>query len=228
MKTLQIILSISVLGLITACSSKQEKADADRKDLKVEIMSEDVRVSGGEIEVEMKVKCLPGETEAILQIGNFYKTFPCQEAGMFSYIHKFPTSRLKKNRDKRKDYVLRVRAYHPNRKKDTLAQSLIVISYKDFQSKLVINQALLTVKEMKGLFSDLSVYGQCRQGSKMEVELYDDIRGVTLEEDNLTCGEAGFSFYTRRPGRMKKGTRLLLRETIGDKPLASYEVVLFF
>lgn len=223
MKYLAIV--IATFGLISCSSSKKKEV---AKDIKVEIRTDDVMVSGGIIKIPIAVKCIPGNKEAVLQLGNFYKTFPCEEeAGGFKFVHEFPSSKLKKNREKRKDYVLRIRAYHPDKKKETLSQSLVVISYKDYQSKLVINQSILQMKDMEGVFSDLMVYGQCRQGSRIEVEVFDDWRGVSLEEEVLNCGEAGFNYYTRRPGQMRKGTRLLIREMIEKKPLASYEVVLF-
>lgn len=186
-----------------------------------------MQVVSGMIRVPLKVKCIPGNKEAILQLGNFYKTFECGESGTFEYVHQFPSASLKQNRAKRKDYVLRIRAFHPEKKKETLSQSLVIISYKDYQSKLIINQSMLQLKAIEGIFSDLYVYGQCRQGSTVEVEIYDDWRGVSLEEEKLKCTETGFTYYTRRPGQMRKGTRLLIREMLADKPLASYEVVLF-
>jgi hypothetical protein len=48
-----------------------------------------------------------------------------------------------------------------------------------------------------------------------------------MEEEKLECSETGFSWFSRRPGAMKKGMRLLIRQVKGEKPVSSYEVVLF-
>lgn len=218
---------IMAMTSLMACSTKP-KGDQPPPlvEHKVQIDTGDVQVEESELKVPIKVKCIPGFANAVLQIGDMYKAFECKNGG-FSYTHAFPTSALKENRTKKKDYVLRVRGFHEEKKDSTVAQSLVVISYKDFQSKLVINQALTNIPTQGGLFSDLLVYGQCAQGSNIEIEIFDDWRGVSLEEETLQCGEAGFTYFTRRPGMMKKGMRLLLREMRNEKAMASYEVVLF-
>lgn len=214
------------LATLSACSSKSSEKPAAPKEQKFQIESGDVQVEESELKVPIKAKCIAGYANAVIQIGDLYKAIECKNGG-FSYIHSFPTSTLKENRAKKKDYVLRIRGFHEEKKNDTLAQSLVVISYKDFQSKLVINQSLTTLENQEGLFSDLGVFGQCAQGSTVEVEIFDDWRGVSLEEETLPCTEAGFAYFSRRPGQMKKGMRLLLREMRNEKPMASYEVVLF-
>lgn len=164
---------------------------------------------------------------AALQIGDLYKTFECGKQQSFEYVHSFPKELMKENRLKKKNYVLRVRAFHEDKKDQTLTQSLVIISYKDYQAKLEVHQGIVAMKNMDGVFSDLLAHGQCSEGSTVELEVFDDVRGVSLEEDSIPCSETGFSFATRRPGTMKKGMRLLIRQMKGEKALSSYEVVLF-
>lgn len=214
-----------ILSLIIAsCASKKKSGD----DLKVSIETEGTQITDNKVFVPIKVECLPGKTQAILQIGRSFKPFECEEeTGGFSYTYKMPKKRLVNSRKEKRDFILRIRAYHPKEKDETLSQSLVVVSYKDYQTKLVINQSYLRMKDVKGRFTDVSVFGQCRQGSRVEAELFDDKRGLSLEEESLDCGEAGFIYSTRRPGVLRKGTRLLIREFMEQRPLASYEVVLF-
>lgn len=218
--------------ILAACShssspgGKTATAEASSKDRKIAVETEDVQVEKGTISLPIKVRCIEGYKTAVLQIGDMYKAFQCG-TGLFSYIHKFPVDVLKENRKKRKDYVLRIRAFHEEQKDRTLGQLLVIISYKDFQSKLVIAQSLVTIDSMDGVFSDLAAHGQCMQGGQMEIEIYDDWRGVSLEEETIPCSETGFAYFSRRPGLMKKGMRLLIRQTKNEKPLSSYEVVLF-
>ena len=134
---------------------------------------------------------------------------------------------MKERREKKKDYVLRARVYHDGKKERTLTQILIVVSYKDHQAKLEVHQGMAAMKNMDGTFSDLLAHGQCSEGSTMEFEVFDDSRGISLEEDSVPCGETGFSFATRRHGKMKKGMRLLIRQIRNEKAISSYEVVLF-
>jgi len=221
---------VAVISLSSCAQGSKKTApepnEVAPQDRKISIETSDVQVEENELSVPIKVRCIPGFKTAVLQIGDLYKAFQC-ENNSFSYIHKFPTDVLKDNRKKKKDYVLRIRAFHEEKKDQTLSQLLIIVSYKDYQSKLVINQSLVTVENMDGTFSDLSAHGQCAQGTQIEVEIFDDWRGVSMEEESLACSETGFAYFTRRPGTMKKGMRLLIRQLKGEKPVASYEVVLF-
>lgn len=220
-KLLVIFASVAAIS----CSHKAAKTEQG-KDKKILIEVSDVQVGEKELQIPLKVRCIPGFASATLQIGDFYKAFACDNGG-FQYTHLLPTATLKENRKKKKDYVLRIRGFHEEKKGETLTQSLVVISNKDFQSKLVINQSLVTMEKMDGVFSDLNAYGQCKTGSTVEVEIFDDWRGVSLEEETIACSETGFAYNSRRPGTMKRGMRLLIREMKGEKPIASFEVVLF-
>ncbi len=222
-----LVKSIFVAVLLSACSqAPKSKNEENPQDKKITIETGDVIVEPQELQIPIRVKCLEGNKNAILQIGDMYKAFPCEQ-GVFNYTHKLATSVLKENRVKRKDYVLRVRAFHEDKKSQTLSQLLVILSYKDFQSKLVINQSLVSIENMEGLFSDLTAHGQCAKDTNVEIEIFDDWRGVSMEEEKLECTDTGFVYFTRRPGAMKKGMRLLIRQVKGDKPIASYEVVLF-
>lgn len=218
------ILVLSLLASLTSCSTSP-KATSD--ELKIVIDVGDVFVDAGNIQIPLKVSCVEGSKTAALQIGDLYKTFDCGKQQAFEYTHSFPKELMKENREKKKNYVLRVRAFHEDKKDQTLTQSLVIISYKDYQSKLEVHQGIVTMKNMDGVFSDLLAHGQCSEGSTVELEVFDDARGVSLEEDSIPCSETGFSFVTRRPGTMKKGMRLLIRQMKGEKALSSYEVVLF-
>lgn len=220
----KIFLSLSFIFVVTGCSTSQK---ATTEELKIVIDVGDVLVEGANIQIPLKVSCIEGYNSAALQIGDFYKTFECGKEQEFNYVHTFPKDLMKENRQKKKNYVLRVRAFHENKKEQTLTQSLVIISYKDYQSKLEVHQGIVTMKNMDGVFSDLLAHGQCSEGSVVELEVFDDARGVSLEEDSIPCGETGFSFATRRPGTMKKGMRLLIRQMKGEKAVSSYEVVLF-
>ncbi len=213
--------------LSVSCSHPaKSKAEGSPQDHKLSIETSDVVVEEKELQVPIKVRCLDGYKTAVLQIGDMYKSFECKD-GSFNYTHKFSTDVLKENRKKKKDYILRIRAFHEEKKEQTLSQLLVILSYKDFQSKLVINQALVTIENMDGIFSDLTAHGQCGRDSTVEVEIFDDWRGVSMEEEKIECTDTGFSYFSRRPGAMKKGMRLLIRQLKSDKPIASYEVVLF-
>lgn len=199
---------------------------SDVHDRKIYLETQDIVLEDGNALLPVRVKCVDGYESVVIQFGDDYKAFKC-EKGRVNYTHKFPISELKKSRDKKKDHVIRVRAFHSDKKDTTLAQLLVIVSYKDYQTKLVINQNLLTIDRMDGTFSDLSAHGQCMEGTNIEIEVYDDWRGISLEEQNIPCSEAGFAFFTRKPGVVKKGMRLLIRQKRGDKAVASYEVVLF-
>lgn len=222
------IIVLIALITLTACSSsdKDPANEAPAQENKIVIETGDIEIDGDNLSVPIKGRCIKGYSNVVLQIGDFYKAFECKNGG-FNFTHTFPKAALKENRSKKKDYVLRIRSFHEEKKAETLAQSLVVISYKDFQAKLVINQNLTTLVGKEGHFSDLSLFGQCAQNSVIEVEIFDDWRGVSMEEEKLNCTETGFVYFSRRPGAMKKGMRLLLREMRNEKPLASYEVVLF-
>jgi hypothetical protein len=219
------VLAIAGVVFCVSCVSNSKKIDSD--ELRISIATGDVLVEGSQIQVPMKISCIEGYKSAVLQIGDMYKTFECTEKRQFEYIHLFPKEQMKENREKKKDYVLRVRAFHEESKEKTLTQSLVIISHKDFQAKLEVNQGLVTMKDMDGIFSDLVAHGQCAEGSTVEFEIFDDWRGVSLEEDSVACSETGFTFATRRPGKMKKGMRLLIRQMKNEKAISSYEVVLF-
>lgn len=223
-KLLFVTAALFVMGCSQAAKSKN--SEGSPQDRKVSIETSDVIVEEKELSVPMKVRCLEGRQAAVLQIGDMYKSFPCVDGG-FSYTYKFSTEVLKENRKKRKDYVLRIRAFHEDKKDQTLSQLLVILSYRDYQSKLVISQSLVTLENMDGIFSDLSAHGQCTEGSNVEVEIFDDWRGVSMEEETIACSETGFAYFSRRPGAMKKGMRLLIRQIKNEKPLSSYEVVLF-
>lgn len=208
------------------CSSPQKNTTSS-EELKIVIDAGDVIVEGPHIQIPLKISCVEGYKSAVVQIGDMYKTFECGKTGKFEYIHMFPKEQMKENREKKKDYVLRIRVFHEEKKDKTLTQSLVIVSYKDFQAKLEVNQGIMMMKNMDGVFSDLEAHGQCVEGSTVELEVFDDFRGVSLEEDTIPCGETGFSFATRKPGVMKKGMRLLIRQMKNEKAISSYEVVLF-
>ncbi|MBY0384888.1 hypothetical protein K2X05_06990 [bacterium] len=209
-----------------SCSSSPQKSSSS-EELKIIIHTGDVIVEGPNIQIPLKISCVEGYKSAVVQIGDMYKTFECGSTGKFEYIHMFPKEQMKENREKKKDYVLRIRVFHEEKKDKTLTQSLVIVSYKDYQAKLEVNQGIMTMKNMDGVFSDLEAHGQCVEGSTVELEVFDDFRGVSLEEDTIACGETGFHFATRKPGVMKKGMRLLIRQMKNEKAISSYEVVLF-
>lgn len=233
MKTLLIVLSAFVLA---SCSSTTTapgvtneigvNAEQSVNDRKIYLETQDIVLSEGEATLPVRIRCVDGQETVVIQFASDYKAFKC-ENGRVSYNHKFPMSDLKKSRDKKKDHVIRIRAFHSDSKDKTLAQLLVIVSYKDYQTKLVINQNLLTIDRMDGTFSDLSAHGQCVEGSNVEIEVYDDWRGVSLEEETIPCAETGFAYFSRKPGAVKKGMRLLIRQKKGDRAVASYEVVLF-
>jgi hypothetical protein len=233
---MKILISIITAILFVSCASTSDKtskseigksADAsDVNDRKIYLETRDIVLEDGTATLPLSVKCVEGFESVVVQFGDNYKAFKCDK-GRVNYNHKFPISELKQSRDKKKDHVVRIRAFHADKKDTTLAQLLVIVSYKDYQTKLVINQNLLTIDRMEGTFSDLGAHGQCVEGSNIEIEVYDDWRGISLEEQNLPCSEAGFAFFTRKPGVVKKGMRLLIRQKRGDKAVASYEVVLF-
>lgn len=233
---MKILITLLTAVLFVSCSSTEEKetqteigksAEAsDVNDRKIYLETQDIVLEDGNAILPLRVRCVEGYESVVIQFGDNYKAFKCDK-GRVNYTHKFPISELKKSRDKKKDHVVRVRAFHTDKKDTTLAQLLVIVSYKDYQTKLVINQNLLTIDRMEGTFSDLGAHGQCVEGSHIEIEVYDDWRGISLEEQNLPCSEAGFAFFTRKPGVVKKGMRLLIRQKRGDKAVASYEVVLF-
>lgn len=231
MRTIFLALVVAFAGV--SCSSmnvNQDESIAEgagaAKDRKIVLEASDIVIEDGMVSLPLNLKCIEGQESVVLQIGDFYKAFKCS-AGLVNYTYKFPVAELKKNRDKKKDYVVRVRAYRSDAKEKTLAQLLAVISYKDYQTKLIINQNLLTIEGMEGIFSDLSAHGQCASGSAVEIEVFDDFRGVSLEESNQECSDTGFAFFSRKPGVVKKGMRLLIRQIKNEKAVASYEVVLF-
>ena len=211
--------------LTSACSSTAKKNSPE--ELKILIDTKAVVVEESQLQLPLKVTCIEGYKTAVLQIGDVYKNFECGQSRQFEYVHLITKEEMKENRLKKKDYVLRTRVFHEEQKSKTLSQSLVILSNKDFQSKLEVNQAIVTMKNMDGIFSDLTAHGQCSEGSTVELEVFDDWRGVSLEEDSQPCGETGFTFGTRRPGVMKKGMRLLIRQMKDEKPISSYEVVLF-
>lgn len=223
-----VLVFVGMTAMSSGCSSQAQKpkSDGSPQDRKISIETSDVIVDAKELQVPIKVRCLDGYKSAVIQIGDMYKAFPC-ENGSFNYTHKFSTDVLKENRKKKKDYILRIRAFHEDKKNQTLSQLLVILSYKDFQSKLVINQSLVTIENMEGIFSDLTARGQCGNDSTVEVEIFDDWRGVSMEEEKFECTDTGFAYFSRRPGTMKKGMRLLIRQMKAEKPIASYEVVLF-
>lgn len=231
MKTL---LSVFAALLLVSCSSTQDPkpneigkdGEASTNDRKIYLETQDIVLEDGNASLPIRIRCVDGFDSVVIQFGDNYKAFKC-EGGRVNYTHKFPISDLKKSRDAKKDHVVRIRAFHADKKDKTLAQLLVIVSYKDYQTKLVINQNLLTIDRMDGIFSDLSAHGQCVEDSKVDIEVYDDFRGVSLEEQSIPCSEAGFAFFTRKPGTVKKGMRLLIRQKRGEKAVASYEVVLF-
>ncbi len=226
MKNRIVSISFAFISLTyLACSSSPQKKSGE--ELKITIETKAVIIDGGQLQVPLKITCIEGYKSAVLQIGDMYKTFECGPTQQFEYIHTITKEQMKENRSKKKDYVLRTRVFHEEKKDKTLTQSLVILSHKDFQGKLEVNQGLITMKNMDGVFSDLVAHGQCSEGSTVELEVFDDWRGVSLEEDSIPCGETGFTFATRRPGVMKKGMRLLIRQIKNEKAIASYEVVLF-
>ena len=206
--------------------SDSQSSAVGHKELKIVLEASDIVIEDGVVSMPLSLKCIEGQESVVLQIGDFYKALKCS-VGLVNYTHKFPVSELKKNREKKKDYVIRVRAYKSDAKETTLAQLLAVVSYKDYQTKLIINQNLLTLDGLEGVFSDLSAHGQCVSGSLVEMEVFDDVRGLSLEESQQDCSEAGFTFFSRKPGVIKKGMRLLIRQMKRERAVASYEVVLF-
>lgn len=221
---------------LASCSSTSDSAtpvndigvDAEQSanDRKIHLETQDIVLSDGTATLPVRIRCIDGQETVVIQFGSDYKALKC-ESGRVNYMHKFPISELKKSRDKKKDHVVRIRAFHSDSKDKTLAQLLVIVSYKDYQTKLVINQNILTIDRMDGIFSDLSAHGQCVQDSNVEIEVYDDWRGVSLEEETIPCSETGFAYFSRKPGTVKKGMRLLIRQKKGDRAVASYEVVLF-
>lgn len=229
------LLALSTLIFLACSSTNQDSAASDgigtnaeqsANDRKIYLETQDIVLAENQATLPVRVRCVEGQETVVIQFANDYKAFKC-EAGRVNYMHKFPMSELKKSRDKKKDHVVRIRAFHSDSKDKTLAQLLVVVSYKDYQTKLVINQNLLSIDRMEGIFSDLSAHGQCVDGSSVEIEVYDEWRGVSLEEETLPCAETGFAFFSRKPGVVKKGMRLLIRQKKGDRAVASYEVVLF-
>lgn len=226
MKNMIISISLVLISLTyVACSSSPQQKTGEEKRIAIETKA--VIVDGGQLQVPLKITCIEGYKTAVLQVGDIQKNFECGPQRQFEYIHTITKEQMKENRAKKKDYVMRTRVYHEDAKDKTLTQSLVILSHKDFQGKLEVNQGLVTMKNMDGVFSDLVAHGQCSEGSTVELEVFDDWRGVSLEEDTIPCGETGFTFATRRPGVMKKGMRLLIRQIKNGKATASYEVVLF-
>jgi hypothetical protein len=226
------IFLLIVMCALSACSSTTKTTEAppdaevSTNDKKIYIETEDIILDGNNATLPIQVRCISGKESVVIQIGDSYKAFKCG-IGTVNYNYKFPVSELKKKRDKKKDYIVRIRSFHGDDKDKTLSQALVIVSYKDYQTKLVINQNVLTIEGMDGMFSDLSAHGQCVQGSTVDVEVYDDWRGVSLEEESMPCGETGFAYFSRKPGAVKKGMRLLIRQKKGKRAIASYEVVLF-
>ncbi len=226
---------ITALIFVSCSSTPDEAAPASEigvsaeqsaNDKKIYLETQDIVLSDSDATLPVRVRCVEGQDTVVIQFGTDYKGFKC-EAGRVNYMHKFPMSELRKSREKKKDHVVRIRAFHSDSKDKTLAQLLVIVSYKDYQTKLVVNQNLLTIDRMDGTFSDLSAHGQCVENSNVEIEVYDDWRGVSLEEETIPCSETGFAYFSRKPGAVKKGMRLLIRQKRGDRAVASYEVVLF-
>ncbi len=220
------MVGISVLSFLCVhCASTAKKINDDER--KIVIQTGDVVVEGANLQIPLAITCIEGYKSVVVQIGDSSKTLPCDENGKVAYVHLLPKDKMKENREKKKDYVFRARISHEENKKNTLAQSLVIVSYRDFQAKLEISQNNTTIKNLEGVFSDVFAHGQCAEGSKIEIEVFDDSRGLSLEEEAMDCSETGFSFHSRRPGGMRKGMRLLIRQIKDDKALSSYEVVLF-
>ena len=211
--------------LFAQCSSAPQKVASDER--KIDIQTGDVVIDGDNLQIPLTITCIEGFKTVSLQVADVVKTLTCDASGKVAYTHLLPKEKMKENREKKKDYVFRGRVYHEEDKKKTLAQALVIVSYRDFQAKLEINQAMTTIKNLDGVFSDVYAHGQCAEGSKIEIEVFDDGRGLSLEEESMPCSETGFSFSSRRPGGVKKGMRLLIRQIKDDKALSSYEVVLF-
>lgn len=225
------IIFACIAVLSVSCSSLSSKSEKKIKndvpeDRKITLDVEDLVLDDGMAVLPIKITCIPGQESVALETKGENQFLKC-EAGKVQYTHKFPISDLKASRAAKKDHVIRLRSYKSDEKDKTMAQTLVVVSYKDYQTKLVIHQNLLTINGMDGIFSDLSAHGQCIEDSNIEVEVFDEGRGVSLEDAELPCGEAGFHFFTRKPGVVKKGMRLLIRQKKGDKAVASYEVKLF-
>jgi hypothetical protein len=215
-----------LVGLLLAqCSSAPKKEVVGER--KIVVQTGDVLIEGANLQIPLTISCIEGYKSVVIQVGDEVKTLPCDGNGKVSYVHLLPKEMMKEKREKKKDYVFRGRIYHDEDKKKTLAQTLVIVSYRDFQAKLEINQSMVTVKNLEGTFSDVYAHGQCAEGSTMEIEVFDDGRGLSLEEETMPCSETGFSFSSRRPGGVKKGMRLLIRQIKNDKALSSYEVVLF-
>jgi hypothetical protein len=219
------ILFFIYIGFLTIQCSSAPKANLDERKIVVE--SGDVVIDGANLQIPFTISCIEGFKTVTVQVGDETKMLDCDTNGKVAYVHLFPKEKMKENREKKKDYVFRGRIFHPEDKKKTLTQSLVIVSHRDFQAKLEINQTMTTMNNMDGVFSDVYAHGQCAEGSTMEIEIFDDARGVSLEEETLACSETGFSFSSRRPGGVKKGMRLLIRQIKNDKALSSYEVVLF-
>jgi hypothetical protein len=207
------------------CSSSTKKVESNEK--KILIETGDIIVDGANLQIPLTITCVENFKTVTIQVGEHVKSLTCGENGKVAYVHLLPKETMKEKREKRKDYVFRGRVFHEEDKKKTLAQTLVILSYRDFQAKLEINQNMTTMKNLDGVFSDVHAHGQCADGSTVEIEIFDDGRGISLEEESMQCSETGFSFASRRPGGVKKGMRLLIRQIKNDKALASYEVVLF-
>ena len=215
-----------IIGLVMVqCSSAPKKETGDER--KIVVQTGDVLIEGANLQIPLTISCVDGYKSVVIEVAEEVKTLPCDENGKVAYVHLLPKETMKEKREKKKDYVFRGRLYHGEDKKKTLAQTLVIVSYRDFQAKLEINQSMVTVKNLDGIFSDVYAHGQCAEGSTMEIEVFDDGRGLSLEEETKACSETGFSFSSRRPGGVKKGMRLLIRQIKNDKALSSYEVVLF-
>ncbi len=211
--------------MMVHCSSAPKKEASEER--KIVVQTGDVVIEGANLQIPLTISCIEGYKALVIQVGDELKTLPCDENGKVAYVHLLSKEAMKEKREKKKDYVFRGRIYHEEDKKKTLAQALVIVSYRDFQAKLEINQTMTTIKNLDGIFSDVYAHGQCAEGSTMEIEVFDDGRGLSLEEETMPCAETGFSFSSRRPGSVKKGMRLLIRQIKNDKALSSYEVVLF-
>ncbi len=211
--------------VISQCASAPKKIASDER--KIVVQTGDVVIEGANLQIPLTISCIEGFESVAVQVGDDIQTLPCDAGGKAAYVHLLAKDKMKENREKKKDYVFRGRVFHEADKKQTLTQNLVIVSYRDFQAKLEINQTMTTIKTTDGVFSDVYAHGQCAEGSKVEIEVFDDGRGISLEEESMQCSETGFSYSTRRPGGIRKGMRLLIRQIKDDKALSSYEVVLF-
>ena len=215
-----------LIGVVMVQCSSAAKKEVD-EERKIVVQTGDVVIDGANLQIPLTISCIEGYESVVVQVNDILKSMPCDENGRVAYMHLLPKEAMKEKREKKKDYVFRGRIYHEKDKKKTLTQTLLILSYRDFQAKLEINQTMTTIKNLDGVFSDVYAHGQCAEGSTIEVEVFDDSRGLSLEEETLPCSETGFSFSSRRPGGVKKGMRLLIRQIKNEKALSSYEVVLF-